>query len=41
MDVDLDESTFKSGEAKTRAMAIRAAVLFIDKASGKPAAPAN
>jgi hypothetical protein len=35
--VSLDESTVKSGEAKTRARAITAAVLFIDKILGKPA----
>lgn len=39
--VELEEGTFKSGEAKTRAMAINAVVLFIDKALGRPAAPAD
>jgi hypothetical protein len=33
--VDLDEHTTKSGEAKTRAMAITDVVLFIDKALNK------
>jgi hypothetical protein len=40
--VDLDERTAKSGEAKTRASAITAVILCIDKALGKkPAAPAD
>ena len=39
--VDLDEQTCKSGEAKTRAMAISAVVLFIDRTLGKPVPPAD
>jgi hypothetical protein len=39
--VDLDEGTVKSGEAKTRAMAISAVVLFIDRTLGKPVPPAD
>jgi hypothetical protein len=37
--VYLDDGTVKSGEAKTRAMAISAVVLFIDRALAKPAPP--
>jgi hypothetical protein len=40
--VDLDEHTVRSGEAKTRASAVTAVILCIDKALGKkPATPAD
>jgi hypothetical protein len=37
--VDLDEHTVKSGEAKTRSMAISAVVLCVDRALGKSEHP--